>query len=1488
MDLLCYFSGNASHRNWLGDTDAIKFPLGSTARLSMPIRLTNPVLRISVFSKTYRFVATVAATVIIAGLFALGIAGPSLDNDDQVLAQSGNSACVNAPPSVELWGIDKGVLVQWGVCRDEWSSDRRYRYEIRSAIRWRATTTADPSDWYRTTSAGSDGEFRITGLTNGLKYAVQLQLYRVRVEVDQQGRFVDENVVTRGSWTDSYFVTPGQSRDTSCEKKSGEPAEPKNVRLWEHDKGILVQWDVCPGYRYDIRWRDSTQPVTNPSEWPEDMKKSTGSSGQYDIPGLTNGQRHTVQLRPTHVQGNFFDEGRWTDDYFATPRRCGHLPEIPTRIRISPGNAKLTVTWIRCSGTRSHIRWRSEDNRGTDQWNRPVDVGTDETYVIENLENDVEYDIQLRSVQPGGSAVRTQDGAPYRTAWSESSVAAPTSTCPDGGPVIPAEFVVVPGDEKLYASWRPCPDHEYQVRYRQRAAHNWAAWVEADIDGHTIRDLTNGIIYEVQVRSERQGSSGMAVAGGYLGIPINPVSDNRSPKWVTLPSNVKVVENRRYDNAIATVKATDPDIDSDLADYDKDDDIRYEIVSIFPEPDSKRNIFPFSINARDGDIYMYDKLDYEVIEEYRLKIRAIDVGGFEITHDVYINVIDAEGPPPPILTRVCSGETGVNVDWVRNNAKYDYELERRPARTSVGDPVWTNTPTHSELNLPIDTSWVFRVRAVDKTTGEQSKWSFEEAVFVGGAANVRPEFRNESIEYEVLEEQPAGVQLGYAVARDPDLHSSLRYEIVETTPEDAPFDIDPFTGIVTTTGRLDFEAVASYSLVFSASDLCGASDYADATVTVLDNPDVDAIPLVPNPPAIIERHDQVVVVWPTNYEDIYDLDWRPVGVDYRERPRDRDATMPTVVDLFTPDAAYAFRLRRVNPLGVPGEWSGETIVNPSVPAPTIPATDVPRQGQVLGGAKLFLDGITLREGQTAQLGFNVFGIDGQLDNSLLNRDDITVSWRATDGDFSNDQDRVLFYTAPEKEGKYDLTVVVKQRVPGGIVQRNLEMVAHVIGKSGLIKPYVSDEEAPRTVVVDDVEYATITYSEVKEYRPPQATKALFKVRQRSIPGFEWIGINIAPGEPASTLEDRIPGFTGVGDIFTSKFIDKSGRPIVNMSFTNNAALCLPVPPEWTFALQSLDVTRIAPDGSHTALSLPVRFQPDPTFNDPALVCGHSELFDGDLFLAIANDAIPTATPTPTIVQPPTSTPTPEPDPLPSATAAPTSTPTQVASPTVGVNVSTPTSVPIQPPTPTYTPQPPTATPTPEPTATPTSTATAIPTPPPTDTPTPQPTDTPTPHPTDTPTPEPTETPVPEPTNTPAPVIVKADVPTATPEPTETPTPEPTDTPVPPTETPTPEPTTEIVPVVPEEPSEPVDDAGESNRGGLIFFAVLAFLVIATAVVIFSVLGGRGRRQHTNPQPHDESRSRSNTDSNDEEQAESKVADEKDDDDDGYQKLRIDA
>ena len=364
-----------------------------------------------------------------------------------------------------------------------------------------------------------------------------------------------------------------QSGNSACAEP---PVEPDDVELWEHDGGILVQWDPCRDHSYEIRWRLRSAPVDDPFHWPNTT--TAGRDGLFDIPfdtpntdntdyldpddvePLRNGQRYIVQLRPIHVEDNRIDRGSWTDDYFATPRRCGDLPETPdsNSIRVLGGDSKLTVSWDRCSGTRSHIRWRTVVDRVAGQWSNYVDVGDRTTYEIGDLENGVDYDVQIRTALSSSSRLTNEDGNTYRSEWSDPVSGAPTSVCPEGEPVVPEEFVVLPGDAKLYVSWRPCPEHRYQLRHKERSETDFSSWRNVEIDSHTIRGLTNRTRYEVQVRSIRDGDNS-AATGSYVATPLRPPDNNRSPGWKDVPRRLSLVENRNYDDPIATIEAADPD-----------------------------------------------------------------------------------------------------------------------------------------------------------------------------------------------------------------------------------------------------------------------------------------------------------------------------------------------------------------------------------------------------------------------------------------------------------------------------------------------------------------------------------------------------------------------------------------------------------------------------------------------------------------------------------------------------------------------------------------------------------------------------------------------------------------------------------------------------------------------------------------------------------------------------------------------------------------
>ncbi len=1210
----------------------------------------------------------------------------------------------------------------------------------------------------------------------------------------------------------------GQGMSAHC---SEPPADPINIELWEHDSGILVQWDTCPDHTYEIRWRLSAEEPLNPFHWP--TTTSLGESGEFDITGLSNNDRYAIQVRSTHHGETRLDTGPWVDEEFATPERCGDLPEVPDNIRIQPGDSKLTVSWRYCEGNRNHIRWRPVSDDAVDEWLTVVDAGQQDSYVIEELANGIQYEIQLRSVLSTPAAVTLPDGEPYRTDWSASFRGSPSSKCPTGEPVVPDEFVLVPGDSALFFSWRSCPEHEYEIAYRPRSrvdsswpsSDDWEAVIAGD---HVIYDLNNGERYEVRMRSIRDGLVSFPTAG-YVISPSPAVETNSEPFWEQLVYAVSLVENQRYDDAIATLEASDAD---------PDDEVRYELLP----PDPPQTLFPFGVNARDGAVYMYGTLDFEEVEEYALTIRATDLSGASTDHTIEVQVKDIEGPPAPVLNRVCSNDTGVTVSWNRNDTDYVYELER--SEVGADEAMWIETEQDRELNLPVASTWAFRVRAIDRGSGEQSKWSAQESVFAGGVPNREPQFQHDEYLFEVLEEQMAGAHVGFAVADDPDINSSIRYRIFESYPEGSPFEIDPIDGTITTTGRLDFETLDSYWLVIGATDLCGLRGTADVDIFVIDNPNVDAIPLVPSPPTIVSRGNQVTVIWASNFEDSYDLDWRLVDDDYPTDPQIPDAVSPALVELPSSETPYAFRLRRVNLLGGAGDWSEETVVTLDTPLPSIAPIEVPRQGQLLGTIEPYFSSVALKPGQSTQIGFNIFDVGGFLDNSLINRQDVSASWNADAGELSGQVGRVNTYTAPEAEGEYTISILVQQAVPGGTLRFELDVVANVIVEQAVATPIGSDVEIPENIYVDDVAYGVIQNSERTEYRPGAAPDVVFDARQGSILGFEWIGANITSEGTASTLQDEIDGYVALGDIYATDFVTPDGVSILNMSFSGGAAICLPVPDEWTTLISSIDVMHVADDGTQSLFELPSRFHAESSSDEPSRVCGHSTSFDGRTFLVIAQEAVPTPTPTATPISP-------------KATPTPTATPTATSTPT-----ATPTPSPTATATPSPTPMP-TATATPIPTATSTPTATAVP---PTATATATPTAVATPEPTPTFTPVPTSTPVPEPTATASPTPEPTA--TATASATPTPTSIPTNTPVPAvvqiasTATPTsPEPTAAPEPTPqPASSTEDEDDEGDFPNM-LIIAAIIAAMVIGAFVIAYTISANRAQQVSTEPQTQPE-------------------------------------
>ena len=969
----------------------------------------------------------------------------------------------------------------------------------------------------------------------------------------------------------------------------------------------------------------------------------------------------------------------------------------------------------------------------------------------------------------------------------------------------PEDVAVVSGDGKLHVSWRPVAGHTYQLRWRvgDEVASTWNNVEEPGRYRYEIRGLANGTEYDVQVRSQNSAISPQRGYSDWSRIETEEPrslagASNDPPTWRVTHDEVSVEENAIRRGSIATFTAIGGDTN---------DDVNYELL----EPVRG----PFAINAASGDVYVYEALDFESVETYTVTVAATDLDDETIRHVLTIAVVDVEGPDIPDVTQVCGGNQSAFLVWNQSNDA-TYEIQWR----QIESPDYSASDSRNIRNIDADrhvvenlangVDWVFRVRAVDKESGEQSKWSAEYVVspsVVESKANSAPSFRQQEYRFSAREEAPAGVEIGAVSATDDDPYSQFIFSIAETEPADAPFTINQTTGVITATSELDYETAASYTLTLVVRDLCGLTDEVIGIVTVVNAIEVDVPAMKPDPPTIAVGHEQVAVLWDNFTDFTYDLDWRRVDERYELEPKDRNASSPRVVEVNDLSAQYAFRLRARNLLGEEGTWSEETVITPLSEVPTVLPVVAPEEGAVFGDAVPYSASLNLRKGQDAFIGVNLFNTDGALDNSLIEREDVSIRWTSLIGDIADPEARSTTYTAPHRLGDFAVRATISQSLPGGTVQVRLRIPIRVIGEGQDVQIYQEEPYPAETSYLGN-NYAVASYNRGGRFEDPDSPEVSLEVPALAIPVRDWVGIRLNEGSDASALQSNVRRYDTIGNWYETKYVSTGQLPISGLKFVPHAEVCLPVPDSATSSLDQIEIMLLLNDGVQQLLNSPTRHEAQSLNDVPAKVCARAETFDGLLFLAQPETPEPTATPAP-------------------ATATPTHTPV----PVTPTETPTPTSTPVPPPPPTPVVIPPTETPIPTDTPTPAPTATATSTPVPTETPEPVPTDTPTPVPTVTATSTPVPTETPEPTSTATPTYTPE--PTSTVTPTSAPRPVPTNTPAPtatsvPTETPTMTPTSTPEPALTVAPPPPSDD--ETN-------ATLWFVVIALAVVAMAIGAG---------------------------------------------------
>ena len=223
------------------------------------------------------------------------------------------------------------------------------------------------------------------------------------------------------------------------------PAAPTGLSLAAGDRKLTASWTkpAGPVAGYQLRYKETTatdQAATTSNDPSTGWVTSTpsGTNTSAEITGLTNGTAYHVQVRATDGQaetGNGY--GSWSASQTGTPVS---VPDAPTSLTVSPGNARLSLSWTAPAGTLTgyDVQYTSAASgsvansataSGSDPataWVAVTRSGTTATQTISSLVNGTTYRVRVRARNSSGNGAWVfRTGTPVAPAVSPIT---PTTT----------------------------------------------------------------------------------------------------------------------------------------------------------------------------------------------------------------------------------------------------------------------------------------------------------------------------------------------------------------------------------------------------------------------------------------------------------------------------------------------------------------------------------------------------------------------------------------------------------------------------------------------------------------------------------------------------------------------------------------------------------------------------------------------------------------------------------------------------------------------------------------------------------------------------------------------------------------------------------------------------------------------------------------------------------------------------------------------------
>ncbi len=441
----------------------------------------------------------------------------------------------DAPVAPTLTVSDLGLLVSWVAPADNGAAITDYD------VRYRLTSTSPNGAWTDANYDGTGTSTTITGLTNGVRYDVQVRAI---------------NIVLEGDWSPSTTLT-------------ATPATPLAPTLAPGDQRIRVSW-VAPDDNgaaiddYDVRYKE-----TSVSGWTDAIQGliTDGAGASMTITGLTNGTSYDVQVRATNSVG----DSDWSPSASATP--TDQDPATPSGVRAggtSPGDGFGYFDWDDPSDPsiiKYQYRKREQGGAWTDWAEMPGSGATTTSYRFTGLTNFVNNYIDIRAVNLNGAS-------PGSSNLNSASVF-PRHPLP-----APTGLTAAAGNQEVELSWSmPSGAWDssvtaYQYQKKETSVTTWggAVWTPSSSGlstTHTVTNLANGTTYSFQVRAMSLNipglSSGVVSATpAPAAAPATPQAPTLIPgntqltvKWVAPAANGAAIDD--YDVRYRLTSASDPD-----------------------------------------------------------------------------------------------------------------------------------------------------------------------------------------------------------------------------------------------------------------------------------------------------------------------------------------------------------------------------------------------------------------------------------------------------------------------------------------------------------------------------------------------------------------------------------------------------------------------------------------------------------------------------------------------------------------------------------------------------------------------------------------------------------------------------------------------------------------------------------------------------------------------------------------------------------------